>query len=67
MCFDKLDPACFDKIVANVEVAGIVVSSAFCLRPSFKEKVQESWSAVRCRVGKVFRRFKRKTDEKSIV
>ena len=67
MCFDKLDPTCFDKMISNIDVVGIVVSSAFCLRPSFREKLQESWQTLRCKVGKVFRRFKRKTDEKSIV
>jgi len=51
----------------NIKSIGLVITTAVCLRPTWREKIGESWGKISNKIRRITRGLKNKTDEKSVV
>ena len=67
ICFSGLDPMAFGKMFAEMDGIGVTVAEAVCLRPTFRQRLGESWRRVSCKWNRAWRRRGVKVEETSVV
>lgn len=61
ICFSTLEPNSISKMLENVDSIGIRLSTAVCLKPTFRERLDENCRKLIHRVKRIF--FDRKNEK----